>query len=65
MKRRKNNEKKAVVFSTSWISKHSVDLIKNGLKEAGIPVEEEYFYVKSKPNDSQLKEAAEFARKYL
>ena len=44
---KKENVKKAVVFSTSWLSKHSVDLIKNGLKEAGIPVEEEFFYVKN------------------
>ena len=31
---------KAVVFSTSWLSKHSVDLIKNSLKKKGIKVEE-------------------------
>ncbi len=55
--------KKAVVFSTSWISKHSIDLIKKGLSEKGIPVEEEYFYVKNKANEQQLKDAAEFAKK--
>ena len=59
------NVKKAVVFSTSWLSKHSVDLIKNGLKEVGIPVEEEFFYVKNKPNDEQKKQAADFARKFI
>lgn len=62
---KKENVKKAVVFSTSWISKHSVDLIKNSLKEAGIPVEEEFFYVKNKPNDEQKKQAADFARKFI
>ena len=62
---KKENVKKAVVFSTSWISKHSVDLIKNGLKEVGIPVEEEFFYVKNKPNDDQKKQAADFARKFI
>ena len=62
---KKENVKKAVVFSTSWISKHSVDLIKNGLKEVGIPVEEEFFYVKNKPNDEQKKQAADFARKFI
>ena len=62
---KKENVKKAVVFSTSWLSKHSVDLIKNGLKEAGIPVEEEFFYVKNKPNDEQKKQAADFARKFI
>ncbi len=60
-----SDAKKAVVFSTSWISKHSIDLIKKGLSEAGIPVEEETFYVKSKPNPDQLKQASEFARKFL
>ena len=62
---KKENVKKAVVFSTSWLSKHSVDLIKNGLKEVGIPVEEEFFYVKNKPNDEQKKQAADFARKFI
>ena len=62
---KKENIKKAVVFSTSWLSKHSVDLIKNGLKEVGIPVEEEFFYVKNKPNDEQKKQAADFARKFI
>lgn len=61
----KNDAKKAVVFSTSWISKHSIDLIKKGLEEAGITVVEESFYVKSKPSEEQLKEAADFARKYI
>ena len=32
--------KKAVVFSTSWLSKHSVDLIKKGLSKKGIKVED-------------------------
>ena len=62
---KKEKVKKAVVFSTSRISRHSIDLIKKGLSEAGIPVAGEAFYVKSKPDDAQLKEAADFARKYL
>ena len=62
---KKENVKKAVVFSTSWLSKHSVDLIKNGLKEAGIPVEEEFFYVRNKPSDEKKKQAADFARKFI
>ncbi len=62
---KKQNVKKAVVFSTSWLSKHSVDLIKNGLREAEIPVEEEFFYVKNKPSDEQKKQAADFARKFI
>ena len=62
---KKYDAKQAVVFSTSWISKHSIDLIKKALSEAGISVVSESFYVKNKPNDAQLKEAADFARKYL
>ena len=57
--------KRAVVFSTSWISKHSIDLIKKGLSEAGIPVEEASFHVKSKPTEAQLQEAAAFAKAFL
>lgn len=62
---KKGDAKKAVVFSTSWISKHAIDLIKKGLGEAGIPVAEESFYVKNKPNSEQLKAAEAFARKFL
>ena len=58
---KKEDAAKAVVFSTSWISKHSIDLIKKGLAEAGIPVEEKAFYVKNRPGEAQLKEAEVFA----
>lgn len=61
----KKDVKKAVVFSTSWVSKHAIDLIKKGLAEQGIAVAEEVFYVRNKPNESQLKEAAAFAKKHL
>lgn len=61
----KDNIKKAVVFSTSWLSKHSIDLIKKGLKKNGIEVIDEYIYYKSKPNDNELKEAEELAKKYI
>lgn len=62
---KKGDAKKAVVFSTSWISKHAIDLIKKGLGEAGIPVVEESFYVKNKPDSEQLKAVEAFARKFL
>ena len=62
---KKGDAKKAVVFSTSWISKHSLDLIKKGLAEAGIPTEAETFYVKSRPNAEQLQKAKAFAEKFL
>ncbi|SOC14075.1 flavodoxin family protein [Pseudobutyrivibrio ruminis] len=57
--------KKAVVFSTSWISKHSIDLIKKALKEKGIEVADETCYVRNKPNDKQLAEAEAFAKKFI
>ncbi len=62
---KKEDAKKAVVFSTSWISRHAIELIKKGLSEAGIPVAEESFYVRGKPGEQQLKDAAAFARKLL
>ena len=58
------NIDKAVVFSTSWISKHSIDLIKKALIDKGIKVEEEYFYAKNKPTDVELKEAENIAKKF-
>ena len=61
----KNGVKKAVVFSTSWISKHAIDLLKKGLQEVGIEVAEEFYYVKNKPSDVQLKEAEAFAAKWI
>lgn len=57
--------KKAVVFSTSWISKHSIDLIKKALVAKGIEVADETCYVRNKPNDKQLAEAEEFAKKFI
>lgn len=56
---------KAVVFSTSWISRHSLDLIKNALKAKNIPVAEETFYVKNKASAAQLEEAKTFAQKMV
>ena len=58
-----SNIKKAVVFSTSWISKHSIDLIKKALKNKGIDVVEDYIYYRNKPKDTELKEAEEIAKK--
>lgn len=56
---------KAVVFSTSWISKHSIELIRKALESHGIPVENETFYVKNKPSQAQGLEAEAFAKKFL
>ncbi len=57
--------KKAVVFSTSWLSKHSVDLIKKALIKKGIKVEEEYCYYKNMPSEDDLKEAESFAKRII
>ena len=56
---------KAVVFSTSWLSKHALDLIRNGLAEKGIPVESSTLYFKSKAVDGSKDEAIKFAKKYI
>ena len=60
-----NNIKNAIVFSTSWISKHSVDLLKKELAKKNIDVSEEYIYYKNKPNSNELKEAEEITKKIL
>ena len=62
---KKGDAKKAVVFSTSWVSKHSLDLIRKALTEAGIPVEAETLYVRNKPSAEQLAQAAEFVKKFI
>ncbi|MCR5273059.1 MAG: flavodoxin [Lachnospiraceae bacterium] len=56
---------KAVVFSTSWLSKHALDLIKKSLTEKGIKVETETLYFKSKAVDKASAEAASFAKKFV
>ena len=56
---------KAVVFSTSWLSKHALDLIKNGLAEKGIPVESDTLYFKSKAVDGSMDEATAFAKRFI
>ena len=56
---------KAVVFSTSWLSKHALDLIKNGLTEKGIPVETDTLYFKSKAVGESRDEAVKFAKRYI
>ena len=43
--------KKAVLFSTSWISKHALDLMRKKLESKGISVEKDTLYFKSKQAD--------------
>ncbi len=57
--------RRAVVFSTSWVSRHAIDLIKKALTQKGVAVADEAFYVKNKPSAEQLRQAEDFARKFL
>jgi len=56
---------KAVVFSTSWLSRHALDLIRKALEEKGIAVEEKTLYAKSKQVSEKAAEAEAFAKNYL
>ncbi len=62
---KKEDVKKAVVFSSTWISKHSIELIRKKLEEKGIEVAEESFYVRGKPSAKQLNEAKAFAERMV
>ena len=57
--------KKAVVFSTSWISKHSVDLIRSALQAKGIDVADESIYAKNKPTAENIKAAETIVKKAI
>lgn len=52
---------RAILFSTTWHSKHSFDLMRKELEARGIAVAERTFYAKNKPSAECLKEAKAFA----
>lgn len=52
---------RAVLFSTTWLSKHSFDLMRKELEARGIVVADKTFYAKNKPTPERLKEAKAFA----
>ncbi len=62
---KKEDVKLAVIFTTTWISKHSITLIRKALTEAGITVCDESFYVRGKPGEKQLSDAGAFAAKFV
>ena len=62
---KKEQVKRAVVFSTSWISKHAIDLMKGELNRQGIPVENETLYYRGKPGEKQLQEAGQAAGRII
>lgn len=54
----------AAVFSTTWLSKHSLALLHKALQDKCIQVLSETIYCKGKPNEAQLKEAEETAQRF-
>lgn len=52
---------RAILFSTTWLSKHSFDLMRKELEARGIVVAERTFYAKNKPTPELLNEAKAFA----
>ncbi len=56
---------KAVVFSTSWISRHSNELIRDALLKQGIPVQKASLYVRSNVISEHLKDAGAFAARSM
>lgn len=52
---------RAVLFSTTWLSKHSFNQMRKELEARGIVVAERTFYAKNKPSAERLKEAKAFA----
>lgn len=59
----KENVRRAVVFSTSWISKHAIDLIREGLEKQGIPVAADSLHFRGKPSEKNQEEAQRFAER--
>ena len=57
--------KKAVLFSTSWISRHALDLMREKLGAKGIPVEEKTLYFKTREAAGSRQTAEAFARQFL
>lgn len=60
----KEKVKKAVVFSTSWISKHAMSLIERKLKDKGIEVCEDRIYARGNPSEKAIAAAKEISSKY-
>ena len=57
--------KKAVLFSTSWISKHALDLMRRKLTDKGIEVDEKTLYFKSREAAAGRQKAQAFAKQFL
>ncbi len=59
------NVARAAVFSTAWLSKHALDLIKGALKDKGIPVDDETWFAKNTPDAEALAAAEKFAKERI
>ena len=55
---------KAVLFSTSWLSKHALDIMRKSLENKGIKVETNTCYLKSKAVDSSIDDVKKFAKSF-
>jgi len=62
---KKENVGKAVIFSSTWISRHSIQLIRKALEAAGIEVASDCLYVRGKPDQAALERAKAFAAGFL
>lgn len=56
---------KAVLFSTSWLSKHALDLMRKELEARGITVEDTTLYLRSGAVDSAEGQVREFAARFV
>lgn len=56
---------KAVLFSTSWLSKHALDLMRKELEARGITVEDTTLYLRSGTIDSAEGQVREFAARFV
>lgn len=56
---------RAVLFSTSWLSKHALDLMRKELEARGITVEDETLYLRSGAVDSAEGQVREFAARFV
>jgi len=55
---------KAVLFSTSWLSKHALNIMRKSLENKGIKVETNTCYLKSKAVDSSIDDVKKFAKSF-
>lgn len=55
---------KAVLFSTSWLSKHALDLMRSKLEAKGVAVDKDVLYLKSGAVAASSDKIAAFAKRH-